>query len=79
VRQVIAAVEQVSGRKVPFQDLPRRAGDPAELVADAGNAMQHLAWRPHHSDLQRIVETAWNWHTSILDSGLKAKTVNADS
>jgi UDP-arabinose 4-epimerase len=79
VRQVIAAVEQVSGRKVPFQDLPRRAGDPAELVADAGNAMQHLAWRPHHSDLQLIVETAWNWHTSILDSGLKAKTVNADS
>jgi UDP-arabinose 4-epimerase len=79
VRQVIAAVEQVSGRKVPFQDLPRRAGDPAELVADACQAMRHLAWSPQHSDLQRIVETAWNWHTSILDSGLKAKIVNADT
>jgi UDP-arabinose 4-epimerase len=62
VRQVIQAVEKVSGRKVPFQDFPRRAGDPAELVADAQEALRRLAWQPRYSDLERIVQTAWDWH-----------------
>ena len=65
VRQVIEAVERVSGQKVPFQDLPRRAGDPAELVADAQEALRGLAWRARHSDLGSIVESAWNWHVSM--------------
>lgn len=65
VRQVISAVEHASGRKVPFQDLPRRAGDPAELVADAREAMRRLAWTPRYSDLRSIVQTAWNWHSGI--------------
>ncbi len=69
VRQVIAAVEQASGRAVPFQDLPRRAGDPAELIADAREALQRLAWRPRYSSLSNIVQTAWNWHTSMLQDG----------
>jgi UDP-arabinose 4-epimerase len=77
VRQVIAAVEQVSGRKVPFQDLPRRAGDPAELVADARKAMQHLAWRPRYSELECMVQTAWTWHSSILETDLQARMRNA--
>jgi UDP-arabinose 4-epimerase len=68
VRQVISAIEHVSGRRVPFKDLPRRPGDPAELVADAHEAVQCLAWRPRHSDLNRIVQTAWAWHTSIRDT-----------
>jgi UDP-arabinose 4-epimerase len=64
VRQVIAAVEQASGRTVPFNDLPRRVGDPAKLVADAREALRRLAWRPRYSDLASIVQTAWTWHTS---------------
>jgi UDP-arabinose 4-epimerase len=68
VRQVISAIEHASGRKVPFKDLPRRTGDPAELVADAREAVRCLAWRPRYSDLHRIVETAWTWHTSIRDA-----------
>ncbi len=73
VRQVISAVEEASGRKVPFTDLPRRAGDPAELVADACEAARQLAWRPRYSDLRSIVQTAWNWHTSCRDIDLAAK------
>jgi UDP-arabinose 4-epimerase len=75
VRQVISAVEHASGRKVPFQDLPRRAGDPAELVADAREAARRLVWRPRYSDLSSIVQTAWNWHTAIRDAGLKAASI----
>jgi UDP-glucose 4-epimerase len=58
---------------VPFKDLPRRAGDPAELVADACEAARQLAWRPRYSDLHSIVQTAWNWHTSSRDIDLAAK------
>ena len=77
VRQVISAVERASGRKVPFEDLPRRAGDPAELVADAREAVRRLAWDPRHSDLPSIVQTAWNWHISIRDKGLESGLRNA--
>lgn len=70
VRQIISSVEHGSGRRVPFQDFPRRAGDPATLIADARGAARRLAWRPRHSDLDRIVETAWNWHRMIRDRHL---------
>jgi UDP-arabinose 4-epimerase len=73
VRDVISAVEQTSGRKVPYRDLPRREGDPPELVADASKAVQGLAWRPRYSDLQSIVETAWNWHRVLYEIGQVAK------
>ena len=69
VREVVTMVERVSGAAVPLRELPRRAGDPATLVADAGKAAKCLGWRPRHSDLQRIVETAWNWHTSLHRAG----------
>lgn len=62
VKQVISAVESVSGRPVPVQLAPRRPGDPAELVANAVNANQRLGWRPKHSSLENIAATAWNWH-----------------
>jgi len=61
VREVIDAVERVTGRSVPRREMPRRAGDPASLVADARLADQLLGWRPHLSDLESIVGTAWEW------------------
>jgi len=61
VREVIAMVERVSGRKVPVREAPRRAGDPPSLVADARKSRELMAWSPRHSTLQEIVETAWNW------------------
>jgi UDP-arabinose 4-epimerase len=65
VRQVISSVEHIGGRSVPFRDLPRRAGDPAELVADARRAARKLGWRPRHSDLECIIKSAWNWHKAL--------------
>ncbi|HEV2349083.1 MAG TPA: UDP-glucose 4-epimerase GalE [Terriglobia bacterium] len=65
VREVIAAVERCSsGRKVPFRDAPRRQGDPPALVADPGRAGIVLGWRPKHSSLDTIVQTAWKWHAA---------------
>ena len=61
VRQVIAAVERIATRPVPFREAPRRPGDPPELVADPALARARLAWRPQHSDLDTIIRTALAW------------------
>jgi len=62
VRQVIEAVERVSGRTVPVVEGPRRAGDPPALYANAGGAGRLLNWTPRLSDIEATVETAWRWH-----------------
>jgi UDP-glucose-4-epimerase GalE len=62
VRDVIAAVERVSGRPVPAREAPRRPGDPPVLVADPTRAGAVLGWHPRLSDLETIVATAWAWH-----------------
>ena len=49
------------GRPVPFEEAPRRPGDPPLLVADASRFMRELDWRPRYSDLDTIVRTAWAW------------------
>src|SRR5579863_8087936 len=61
VREVLSAVEKVTGKKVPFQMGPRRDGDPPTLVADSTRLQRELGWKPEYSDLHRIVETAWAW------------------
>jgi UDP-glucose-4-epimerase GalE len=66
VRQVIAAAEKVTGRKIKTQVRPRREGDPPVLVAESGHAEETLGWRPRFSDLETIVRTAWRWHESQL-------------
>jgi UDP-glucose 4-epimerase len=62
VREVIAAAETVSGRKVPRREAPRRPGDPAALVADPALAIRLLGWRARISDLHTILRTALAWH-----------------
>ena len=62
VREVVAMVERVSGRKVPVREVGRREGDPPSLVADASKSARLMNWRPQHSRLEEIVNTAWNWH-----------------
>ena len=62
VREVIAAVERVTNRRVPWTVAPRRAGDPAVLYAAAQKARSELHWKPQHPSLEDIVRTAWNWH-----------------
>ena len=61
VRQVIAAVERIAGRPVPFRETARRPGDPPELVADPALARARLGWQPRHSDLDTIIRTALAW------------------
>lgn len=63
VREVIRAVEEVSGRKVPAVEAARREGDPPRLVAASDCARQLLGWQPRYTDLRSIVETAWRWHS----------------
>lgn len=61
VQEVLDAVERVAGRPVPVESAPRREGDPARLVADAGLAGRVLGWRPRYGDLDTIVRHAWQW------------------
>ncbi len=61
VQEVIDMVRQVTGRTVTVVDSPRRAGDPARLVADPALARQKLGWQPRLSDLRSMVEHAWHW------------------
>ena len=62
VREIIAKVEEISGKTVDAHMAPRRAGDPAELVAATGLAAEVLGWKPEYSSLGTIVESALNWH-----------------
>lgn len=61
VREVVAAVERITGKKVPRQLGPRREGDPASLVADSQKLQRMLGWRPMRADLDRIVTDAWDF------------------
>lgn len=59
VLDVIKMAEEISGRKVNYQIVGRRAGDPAEVVADPSLAKKMLGWEAKHSDLRTLVETTW--------------------
>jgi UDP-arabinose 4-epimerase len=62
IRDVMTAIERVTGRPVPHGFGPRRAGDPPALVADPTRARVVLGWEPRLSDLDTIIATAWAWH-----------------
>jgi UDP-glucose 4-epimerase/UDP-arabinose 4-epimerase len=64
VREILAAVERVTGQAVPHRVGGRRFGDPAALVADPARAMERLGWRPRFSDLEQIVGSAVAWRRS---------------
>jgi UDP-glucose 4-epimerase len=61
VREVIEAARRVTGHPVPAEEAPRRAGDPAVLVAASDRARELLGWQPRHPDLDRIVADAWRF------------------
>lgn len=61
VNEVIEVARRVTGHAIPARVSPRRAGDPAVLVASSDRARQELGWNPQHADLERIVQSAWNW------------------
>jgi UDP-glucose 4-epimerase len=62
VKEVIETAQKVTGRDIPFENAPRRAGDPPQLVGDSGKAREVLGWKPHYPELVKIIESAWSWH-----------------
>ncbi len=64
VREVIHAVEDVTGKKVPYNVGPRREGDPPALVADSTKLRKTLGWSPKYGDLRAIVSSAWDFAES---------------
>lgn len=62
VLAVVEAARHVTRHPIPTLDHPRRPGDPPFLVAALGRAEQLLGWRPRHSGLEEILESAWRWH-----------------
>lgn len=67
VREIINAVEFVSGKRVPQVEGARRPGDPPSLFADSTKAKQDLDWKVRFDDVGSIVETAWKWHRDHPD------------
>jgi UDP-glucose 4-epimerase len=61
VREVVDAARKVTGCPIPVITQPRRAGDPAILVASSQKLSHELGWRPRFSGIQQIIETVWNW------------------
>lgn len=62
VKEVIETARKVTGHPIPAQISPRRAGDPAKLIASSNKAQKILGWKPEHAELEEIIATAWNWH-----------------
>ena len=61
VREVIETARKVTGHAIPAKESPRRAGDPAVLVASSEKIKRELGWSPKYADLESIVRSAWNW------------------
>ena len=64
VKEVIDVARSVTGHPIPAETCPRRAGDPAQLVASSDKARTVLGWQPKYADLETIVSSAWAWHKS---------------
>lgn len=64
VKEVIDAAERVAGRPIPQAIAPRRAGDPAQLVASSEKARSLLGWKPQIPGIEEIVASAWKWHST---------------
>ncbi len=65
VREVLATVERVAGRKLDIREEPRRDGDPPALVAEASRVRQLLGWQPELDDLEQIVKTSLAWEQRL--------------
>lgn len=62
VREVVESVRRVTGKPIAVEEVPRRPGDPAVLIASSEKIERDLGWRPQFADLDDIVATAWGWH-----------------
>lgn len=61
VRRVIETARRVTGRPIEAMEAPRRPGDPPSLVASSEKIKRELSWQPRHTELEAIIESAWQW------------------
>ena len=61
VKQMVEAAREATGKEIPAEIGPRRAGDPDSLVASSAKAREVLGWEPKYDDVKEIIRTAWNW------------------
>ncbi|KKK38694.1 UDP-glucose 4-epimerase [Mesobacillus campisalis] len=64
VKEMIEAARSVTGKEIPAQIGPRRAGDPSTLVASSDKAKKVLGWNPARTSVNKIIEDAWKWHST---------------
>jgi len=62
VMEVIKTAEEITGKKINYEVGPRRAGDPAVLIASSDTLKAELGWKPRYGALRDIISTAWEWH-----------------
>jgi UDP-glucose 4-epimerase len=72
VKEIVEAAEEVTDSNIPAVITPRRAGDPAKLIASSEKAKKILGWKPEFEDVKEIIATAWKWHQSHPE-GYKTK------
>jgi UDP-glucose 4-epimerase len=72
VLNVVNTASKIVGRSLPYTMGPRRAGDPAEVVADARRLRQRLAWTPRCDNLELMLRTAITWEESLIEMPLRA-------
>lgn len=64
VKEIVEIARKVTGHPIPAEVAPRRAGDPAILIASSDKATKELNWKPKYNSVETIIETAWNWHNN---------------
>jgi UDP-glucose 4-epimerase len=62
VREVVESVRRVTGHPIPVEEMPRRPGDPATLIASSARIESDLGWKPKYTHIDDIVRSAWVWH-----------------
>ena len=62
--EIVEATRKVTGKEIPAEIAPRRGGDPDSLIASSDKAREILGWKPQFDNIERIIETAWAWHSS---------------
>lgn len=67
VNEIIETARNVTGHSIPAKMESRRAGDPSQLIASSEKAKTVLGWKPEFTDINSIIETAWNWHRNHPD------------
>lgn len=69
VLEMVKKTEEIIGKKVNYEFVPRRAGDPAIVTAAAGKALEVLGWKATHSDLENIIQSTWKMYKLATAGG----------